>query len=565
MRSPSGPEEHVGAMPDWTVRTGTFELLRHLGATTIFGNPGSTELPFLEDFPPDFRYVLALHEAVAVGMADGYAQALGRPALVNLHTAAGLGNAMGAVVNASHDRAPLVITVGQQDRRHLASQPRLSGRLVELATPYVRWADQPALASDVPASIERAFHVAMQPPRGPTLVSIPMSDWRTPIERPRTPAVVAHRVTADRQIVARIADALRERERVALVSGPGVARADAVDVMERLTERLQADVWADPGVSRLGFRNRHPRFAGFLPPSRSALHARLRAYDAVLVAGAPAFEYYPYSPASRQPSPARLFHVTDDPAEGARSEAVLVAVGDVGLTLSELLRELASSEPGLLAAVPWRAQPAPDDDSDGAITVDRLMSLLARRLPASSVIVEEAPSSKAAIQGLLALDAPLGYVTTASGGLGFAMPAAVGIKLALPHRRVICVVGDGAAMYSWTAIWNAVQSRAPIGVIVVNDGQYTTLQAFARFLSLEGDIPGLTVGGIDFTALAGGLGCAAERVTSSDELQDALERLARTDEAFLLEVVVEGSGGLELFGADTVHSDVRPEDAAGRV
>jgi benzoylformate decarboxylase len=557
MRSPSGPEADVAREP--TVRTATFALLRELGVTTIFGNPGSTELPFLEDFPLDFRYVLALHEAVAVGMADGYAQALGRPALVNLHTAAGLGNAMGAVVNASHNRAPMVVTVGQQDRRHLASRPRLSGSLVELASPYVRWADQPALASDVPASIEQAFHVALHPPCGPTLVAIPMSDWRTPAATRRRPAVVAHQASADPQVLAEIAAALRGR--VAIVSGPGVARAEAVDLVERLAERLDADVWADPGVGRLGFPNRHPRFAGFLPASQAALHARLRDYEVVLVAGAPAFEYYPYSPGAREGPGARLLHVTDDPAEAARSEAARVAIGDVRLTLAQILGELAAPP----ASAARRPDPPPVADPEDQITVDGLLSVLAERLPASTIVVEEAPSSKAAIQRRLALEAPLGYLTTASGGLGFAMPAAVGVKLARPDRRVICIVGDGAAMYSWTAIWNAIRDRAPIGVIVVNDGQYTTLKAFARFLGLEGDVPGLAVGGIDFAGLARGLGCPAECVSRPDELRDALAQLMSTDGAFVLEVVVAGAGDLALFGADPSHPDVRTDDAAGRV
>src|SRR5881394_4466018 len=100
-----------------TVREATFELFRARGMTTMFGNPGSTELPMLADFPEDFRYVLGLQEAAVVGMADGFAQASGRPAFVNLHTAPGVGNAMGAIFNAQAKKTPLVITAGQQARQ----------------------------------------------------------------------------------------------------------------------------------------------------------------------------------------------------------------------------------------------------------------------------------------------------------------------------------------------------------------------------------------------------------------------------------------------------------------
>ena len=172
-------------------------MLRSLGMTTIFGNPGSTELPFLEDFPEDFTYALGLQESVVLAMADGYAQAKRHATLVNLHTAPGLGNAMGAMVNAFHGRTPLVITAGQQDRRHLALEPLLHGRLVELAKPYVKWSHEPARAEDVPAAVARAYHTATQEPQGPVFVSIPMDDWeagphpsrhaRSRNERPPTP------------------------------------------------------------------------------------------------------------------------------------------------------------------------------------------------------------------------------------------------------------------------------------------------------------------------------------------------------------------------------------------
>jgi len=159
-----------------SVRAATMEVLRHRGMTTIFGNPGSTELGLLVDLPDDFRYVMALHESVAVAMADGYAQATGRPAFLNLHSACGVGNAMGAVVNAFHNRAPLVITGGNQDRRHLALEPYLFARGVELMAPYVKHSEQPARAEDVPAAIDRAWALAQTRPYGPVFVSVPADD-----------------------------------------------------------------------------------------------------------------------------------------------------------------------------------------------------------------------------------------------------------------------------------------------------------------------------------------------------------------------------------------------------
>ena len=161
-----------------TVREATFELLRARGMTTIFGNPGSTELPMLGDFPEDFRYVLGLQEAVVVGMADGYAQASGSVGHVNLHTAPGVGNAMGAIFNAQANHAPLLITAGQQVRPVMTMQANLTNReAARMPHPLVKWSYEVPRAADVPAAIGRAIHTAALPPKGPAFVSIPMDDW----------------------------------------------------------------------------------------------------------------------------------------------------------------------------------------------------------------------------------------------------------------------------------------------------------------------------------------------------------------------------------------------------
>ena len=192
-----------------TVREATFHLLRCLGMTTVFGNPGSPELPFLKDFPEDFRYVLGLQEATVLGMAEGFAQGTGRAALVNLHTGPGLGNAMGAMIMAWHDKTPLVVTAGQQDRRHRSLEPLLTGKLVDLAKPYVKGSFEPVRAEDVPGEIRRAYHTAMQQPQGPVFVSIPMDDWDAEAE-PLEDHDVIHRTAPDPDAIRRFAGILGE-------------------------------------------------------------------------------------------------------------------------------------------------------------------------------------------------------------------------------------------------------------------------------------------------------------------------------------------------------------------
>src|SRR5262252_1079183 len=191
-----------------SVRLTVFCLMRKLGMTIIFGNPGSTELPLFRNFPGDFRYVLGLQESVVVGMADGYAQATGNAALVNLHSAAGVGHAMGNIFTAYRNRTPLVVTAGQQARSILPYEPFLySSQATELPKPYVKWSCEPARAADVPAAIARAYYLAMQPPRGPVLVSVPADDWAQPCERIEA-RLVSNEMRPEPRVLSSIGDAL---------------------------------------------------------------------------------------------------------------------------------------------------------------------------------------------------------------------------------------------------------------------------------------------------------------------------------------------------------------------
>src|SRR3954471_14413219 len=196
-----------------TVREATFDILRAHGLTTLFANPGSTEISLLSGLPEDLRFVLGLHEGAVISMAAGYAIGRDAPALALLHTTAGLGNAVNAIATARANRAPLVILVGQQDRRHLALEPFLAGRLEGLAGDYPVWVDLPVRAQDLPGAVGRAVHEAVTG-RGPAIVITPMDDWTADADSGRedAAAAVVRRASAVsdadvEEIVALLADA----------------------------------------------------------------------------------------------------------------------------------------------------------------------------------------------------------------------------------------------------------------------------------------------------------------------------------------------------------------------
>src|SRR5262249_40570076 len=265
-----------------TVRDAVLQLLRAFGTTTMFGNPGSTELPLFRAFPNDFRYILGLQEAAVVGMADGYAQATRNAAVINLHSAAGVGHAMSAIFTAFRNRTPLVITAGQQARSILPTEPFLySMQATELPKPYVKWSVEPARAEDVPAAIARAYYVAMQPPCGPTFVSIPVDAWDRACE-PVSVRQVSNAIRGAPELLAQVGDALDGAKRPAFVVGAAVDRDGAWDLAVELAERHGAAVWESPNTGRCSFPESHPLFARFLPAAQEAIVQLLAAYSVVL-------------------------------------------------------------------------------------------------------------------------------------------------------------------------------------------------------------------------------------------------------------------------------------------
>src|SRR6266581_9747439 len=327
-----------------TVKQATFDLLRAFGVRCVFGNPGSTELPFLSDWPDDIDYVLGLQEASVIGMADGYAQATRNAGFVNLHSAAGVGNALGNIYTAHRNQTPLVITAGQQARSILPLQPFLyAERASEFPRPYVKFSIEPARAEDVPAAIARAYYVAMQPPCGPTFVSVPIDDWTRPTQ-PVEARQVSRELGPDPAAMQTLAAALNESKRPALVVGPGVDRAQAVDLMVRVAEKAKAAVWVSPFSARCSFPERHPQFAGFLHASPGQVSDALRDHDLVVVIGAPVFTFHVEGHASIFDGATTIFQITDDPTAAAVSPFGTGIIATMKPALSMLLDMLPESK-----------------------------------------------------------------------------------------------------------------------------------------------------------------------------------------------------------------------------
>jgi benzoylformate decarboxylase len=536
-----------------SVREVTFDVLRAHGMTRIFGNPGSTELPMLADFPDDFSYVLGLQELVVVGMADGFAQASGRPTHVNLHTAPGVGNAVGGISNAQANRAPLLITAGQQVRAHVAIEANLTNREAVIGPrPYVKWSHEPSRAQDVPHAIARAINHAMLPPRGPAFVSIPMDDWGADVDEDAARNLLARSVVGsgrgDGRALQELAARLRDARAPVLVAGPDIDASGGWDAAVALAEQQRLPVWATPapGGGRIGFPEDHPSFQGVLPPAIGPAGEALAGHDLVLVVGSSVFPYYPYIPGALLPPGASLVQITCDPAEAARAPMGSAIVGDVAQSLAELVALLAGPGEQSSTREPPQARPLPSEPAEtDPLSGSAAMAALADAWPTDAIAVVETPSSTIALRNRLRLSRPGSYYFSASGGLGFGIAAAVGVALAQPQRPVVCVLGEGSAQYGITALWSAAAYKVPVTFLVLQNDEYMILKWFAQMEQASG-APGLDLPGLDVAAVARAYGVPSREVVTREELTEALRAdIAVQDGPRLIQVPVASGMWLE--------------------
>ncbi|MFI1912345.1 benzoylformate decarboxylase [Nocardia sp. NPDC020380] len=522
----------------------TFDVMRRFGVTRMFGNPGSTEMAWFRYWPGDIEYMLTLQEASAVSMAEGFGIVSGTPGFVNLHSAAGIGNAMAGIMTAWRNQSPVVVTAGNQARALLPVDPYL-GQIypTEFPKPYVKWADMPARGADVPGAIARACATALTAPCGPTLVTIPSDDWEQPAQ-PVPPHTVVQGLGADPAGIARFAEVLTAARNPVLVLGQEVDRDNAGADAVRLAEKLNAGVFEAPWSSRCNFPERHPLFQGFLAASKDAVAAALRGHDVALVIGAQVFTYHVYTDGPYLPEGTAVLQVTENPEHAFSAPVGESLIATAGNAIRALIDALPRTE---RTGPPVRPEPEPVG-AGKSMTGAYVMKTVRDLVPLDTRTFEEVPSFRATMRDQYRVESPGLFFNAFSGGLGWALPASVGGALADTSRKTVALMGDGSMMYSIQALWTAAQQRAPLTVLVMNNGEYGAMKSFATLFGIP-QFPdsiqrSLDLPRIDFSALATGLGVPALTADNPGVLGDMLRQAMAEPGPILVDVHVEALRGV---------------------
>jgi len=541
------------------------DLLRQEDVGIVFGNPGTTELPLMDAFAVehDIRYILGLQEAALMAMADGYAQATGKLTVLNLHVAPGLGNAMGMLYDAQKAGAPILITAGQQDLDYLVTEPILAADLPTLARPFVKFSEQVNRIEDLPRLVHRAAKVAMTPPTGPVFLALPGDILKNDADLDlMMPTRVAPRMRGDADAVATAAELLAKAERPLIIAGDAVAQSDAFAELVALAELIGAPVYAEFVPSRATFPTSHPLFRGAMIRTAPEVRKILEQYDVLFSVGANLFTLSLPHATDPMPPGLPLIHLDNDAWEiGKNYPAAAAILGDPKATLPDITAALrARMSAGAKSSARERSSKATE-----TIRAERealrararslanqtpvlplpLLEAIGATLPKDAVVIEEALSSAQGIRSMIDSDDPHSYFGLRGGGIGWGLPAAIGVKLALPERPVVAIVGDGSALYTVQGLWTAARYRIPLIWVILNNTSYRILKQ--RLVAMRGlaeqadNFVGmeLTDPAVDFVGLARSLGIAAERATTVKDTTDLIARALKDNTALLIDVAMD--------------------------
>jgi benzoylformate decarboxylase len=541
------------------------ELLKQEGVDIIFGNPGTTELPLMDALAVDneLRYVLGLQEAAVIGMADGYAQASGKLAVVNLHTTPGLGNAMGMLYDAQKAGAPILVTAGQHDMDFNATEPILWADLPPIARPLVKWSAEVHRLADLPRLVHRAAKTALAPPTGPVFLSLPGDILKAEGEIDLlAPTRIAPRLRGDPAAVEEAAAVLAQAKRPLIMAGDAVAHGKAHAELIELAELLGAPVYCEIVPSTASFPASHPLFRGAIARMQGPVRKVLEQYDVLFSVGADLFTLSLPSDIEPMPKDMTLVHLDNDPWEIGKNYPAKVAIlGDPKATLPDITKALRERmtggergaarerlEAAKAAALAEReALKAKARAMAGQTPIQplALLNAVGEMLPKDAVVIDEAVSSSAGIRSFIRSDDPQSFYGLRGGGIGWGLPAAIGVKLALPDRPVVALVGDGSAMYTCQALWTAAHERVAVVFVILNNTSYRILKQrlhaqrglaaqVDRFVGME-----LVDPAIDYVGLARSLGIAAERPKTLRETTDLIAQGIKSNAPLLIDVPME--------------------------
>ena len=549
-----------------TGKEALMQIMHHEGVEYVFGIPGATETHFMDAMEdhPEIKYILCLHELTAVGMAEGYARTSGKPGFLNLHTGTGLAAGMPMLSNAYYGGVPLIVTVGQQDTRLLAAEPAMSDNLVRIASPFVKWATEIIHAEDIPMVMRRAFKIATHSPTGPVMVSLPADVLANTFDFEYTPSSHSfNRLHPDDQAIEAAADLLAEAQNPAIIVEDGVTKNEALNEVVRFAEQTGARVY-QPWMSDVNFPVQHPQYLGDIDVTSLKTRDILEKVDVLVVIGALFFQQPVYLEKPLLPPGTRVIQIDDNPWQIAKNFPIACNVeGNIKVALEDLILALEKKITGSYTEVARSriqmisrekqaqekefAEKVNREKETVPISATRIIQEIRDTIKPGTLIVDDCWSYSAILRRMLPLNELKSYQRARGGGsIGAGLPAAMGAKLAAPDRPVVCISGDGSALWSIQSLWVAARYEIPVTFIILSNAAYRQVRLMKRKI-LGDKAMGWDLGTVlappqaDFCKIAEGMGLSAEKVEKPEQISEVLKRALGRGRPYLVDIEVDAT------------------------
>ena len=540
------------------------ETLRSEKVRYIFGNPGTSEAPFigiLHEYP-DLEYLMVVQEGVAIGMAEGYARASGEVGFVSLHIDNGLANGFSLMIDQLRTGSPVVITAGNKDIRHVSNN---RSDLADMARPFAKWSAEVTHPEQVPAIMRRAFQEARTPPTGPVFVALAgnaMDDYAEIDFEPSSEIYGEPR--PEPAAVENTSKVLAKASNPLMIVGDRVFTSGGVDAAASLADTIGARVFGHV-AGHTAFPTDHPLWCGSLSFRSEEGLAAFENADVVLAVGCPVFEDFFYRSGNFVNPDTTLIHIDSDSSQIGRKEPT-----DIGIWASPLhaMAELEIDVRRRMTAEDAEAaearidQIAAENKANTAafeelatsgwdrapIPVPSFGKALGNAIPQGANVFNDSISSSAMVASGLAHRTDINMMSARGGAIGWGIGATMGMKLANPDSPTIGIVGDGSAMMTVQGLWTAVNYDIPVTYVICNNAAYRVLKVNMNVYHTINEMPPPDVYNamdfttpFDFKAQAEAYGGVGIRVTQADDIGPAIDAAVASGKPACVDVILDGS------------------------
>ena len=541
-----------------TGKKALMECIKAEGITNVYGNPGTSEGPIMEEIVrhKELRYLLTLQEGVATGMAEADARVNNKASFLSLHIDSGLVNGFSLMNDAYTTGTPMVVTSATYDVRNLRNRD-----LVELAKPFTKWSTQVVLPDQVPSVMRKAFTEANTHPKGPVFVGFSSNALDGEADMEIYPSSIPVYGGLDDPAIKEISTSIENSSYPVLLVGDRVAEDSALKEAVELAEKIGMMVFIEG--SNIPFPTNHPQMVGYHSIRSDKQRSLLDDSDLIISAGADLFSDWFYEGDVLISDKTEFIFLDSKPnSQGNRQPSKITGLGNLKVIFKQLLETINYSKienvknrideiSKIKKEIDENTKKAAEKNwNNSLMSPERAMYELGNSLPKDTILVNDAISHRAAVMEYIKFESSDQMVSGRGGSIGWGVGATLGVQCAAPDKNVVGIIGDGSAMMTVQGYWTAANDNIPCIFIILNNQSYRILKVNIDYyrkkireeVETSGDYPYMDFPMVlNHTEIAKSMGVDAVRITDPTEINTEITKAINSKKPRLIELMIDGN------------------------